>query len=128
MKTGLLFLFFIAFAISSFSQSLSEFKELALNKEWKLELYEEGGEKFPPAPESKNDKMIFKSDYSVKSIEHDKTDNGKWSYSETSKELTVVDSKTGMVMKMKVVKLTTSIFVVEFKDPEGSSLIIHMKS
>lgn len=128
MKPGLTFILFIILTKVSFSQTVDDFKELALNKEWKLDMYEEDGNKFPPAPEDKNDMMIFKPDYTVFSIESDRTDEGKWSYDESSKELIIVDSKTGQQTKLIVLKLTNEILTLEFKFPNGGSYIFYMKS
>ena len=75
-------------------------------KEWKLAYYEEGGEKFPPSKEQKNDRMIFYKDHKVKSIEAGNIQNGTWKYDEPTKTLIVVDNQTKERANLKVLKIT----------------------
>ena len=95
-------------------------------KSWNLTFYEESGEKFQPGPEQKNDRMIFYFDHKVKSIETDNIQNGVWDYDPIRKLLTVIDNDTKEKAIMKVLKLTNDECILEYKDPEGTLLIMNM--
>jgi len=85
-------------------------------------LYEEDGDKFPPAPNQKDNKMIFYNDQKVSSVEGNKIQNGVWKYIPNSKLLTITDTETGEIANMKVLKLTSKEMVLEYMDPDGNPL------
>ena len=97
-----------------------------LCKEWKLTFYEEAGEKFSPAPDQKDSKMIFYFDHKVKSIEPDNIQNGVWQYNTKSKVLTITDNQTKEVATMKISKLTSEECILEYKDRDGILLKMYM--
>ncbi len=78
-----IFVTFILLAVSKFSYGRTSpdtaFKRL-ITKEWKLASYEEKGKKFPPAPQHKEDKMIFYQNNEVKSTDGGKVEYGIWKY------------------------------------------------
>jgi hypothetical protein len=113
------------FSKTAIGQTTDNFDSL-ICKEWKLVSYEEQGEKFPPAPDQKNDRMIFYNDHRVKSIETGNIQNGIWQYDATKKTLSVVDNQTKEKATMKVLKITSDECVLEYKDPEGNLLIMYM--
>src|SRR5689334_20918135 len=94
------------FSKTAIGQTTDSFDSL-ICKEWKLVSYEEQGEKFPPAPDQKNDRMIFYNDHKVKSIETGNIQNGIWQYDATKKTLSVVDNQTKEKATMKVLKITS---------------------
>ncbi len=95
-------------------------------KEWKLAFYEEEGEKFPPSPEYANDIMVFYPDYTVKSVETGKIQNGIWEYDPTEKLLSVVDDQTKEKAIMKVLKITKDECILEYEDPDGALLKMYL--
>jgi hypothetical protein len=95
-------------------------------KEWKLEFYEESGEKIPPAPDQRGDRMFFYQDNTVKSVEGKKIQQGTWTYDGVTKILTVTDNETKEKMKLKIITLTDKAWVADYKDPEGTVLRMHM--
>jgi len=115
------------FSKTSFCQTNTNIDSL-ICQEWKLVFYEENGEKFPPAPEQKDSKMIFYLDYKVKSIEPDNIQNGVWKYNLTTKLLSIVDNETAEIANMKVLKLTKKEIVLEYNDPDGIPLKMYMES
>ncbi|MFM2386495.1 MAG: hypothetical protein RL660_1252 [Bacteroidota bacterium] len=115
----------IQFSKTALGQTTSSIDSL-LCKEWKLVSYKEGGEKFPPSSKQKNDRMIFYNDHKVKSIETGNIQNGIWQYDATKKALSVVDNKTKEKAIMKVLKITKDECILEYTDPEGTSLKIYM--
>jgi hypothetical protein len=121
----ILIILLIQFSKTALGQTTNSIDSL-LCKEWKLVSYEEGGEKFPPSPEQKNDRMIFYSDHKVKSIETGNIQIGIWQYDATKKTLSVVANKTKEKAIMKVLKITKDECILEYKDPEGTLLKIHM--
>ena len=104
-----------------FAQSITDIDSLICH-EWKLVLYEEDGDKFPPAPNQKDNKMIFYNDQKVSSVEGNKIQNGVWKYIPNSKLLTITDTETGEIANMKVLKLTSKEMVLEYMDPDGNPL------
>jgi hypothetical protein len=114
------------FALTAHGQSLSE-QEVLLAKKWKLVYYEEAGKQIPPAPEQRNDVMDMHADHTVVSIEAGGTQHGKWSYDAAKKQLVVVDNATKERMVLSVVALDAKSCTMEFKDPEGVLLRMHMK-
>lgn len=119
-----LIIFFALFVQSAFCQS--DNIDSLLCKNWQLVSYEESGEKFPPSPEQKNDRMTFYFDHKVKSVETGNIQNGTWEYDSTKKLLTVIDNQTKEKAVLKVLKLTKTECVLEYKDPEGTMLKMHM--
>lgn len=95
-------------------------------KEWKLQFYEEQGKKIMPTPDHKEDRMIFYKDKKVKSIEIGDIQHGVWKYDATQSVLTVVDNDTKEKVVLKVIKIMDNECVLEFKDPDGSILKMHM--
>ncbi|QEH42866.1 lipocalin family protein [Chitinophaga sp. XS-30] len=125
-------MFFIIYAalvpaapVCAQEKSDKTFKAL-ICKEWKLKFYEEDGEKFPPAPDQSGDRMFFYQDNTVKSIEQKKIQHGTWAYDEVKKILTVVDNETKEKATLKVIALAPDKCVLDYKDPEGSVLRMHM--
>ncbi|NLU93234.1 hypothetical protein [Chitinophaga sp. Ak27] len=125
LGTILTALLFISKISSGQDKITKNFYEL-ICKEWKLQSYEEKGKKFPPVPEQKGDKMIFYKDNKVKSIESGYIQNGIWKYEATKSILTVIDNDTKEKAIMKVIKLTNDECILEYKDPEGTLLKMHM--
>lgn len=107
------------------AQQLSA-QETLLVKKWKLAYYEEGGERIPPAPDQRNDVMDFHADHTVVSVESGGTQNGIWAYHEEKQQLVVVDKATKERMELRVVTLEGRSCVLEFKDPDGVVLRVHM--
>lgn len=103
----------------------SAFKSL-ICKEWKLLFYEESGEKIPPAPDQRNDRMFFYQDNTAKSIEGKVIQHATWKYDEHTKILTVVDNETKEKMTLKLITLTAQVCVMDYKDPDGVVLRMHM--
>ncbi len=99
-----------------------------LCKEWKLKSYEESGKIFSPAPDQINNRMIFYFDHKVKSIETGNIQNGIWKYDSKAKMLMVVDNLTKEKVVLKVIRITKDECILEFKDPEGALLKMHMVS
>ena len=97
-------------------------------QEWKLNFYEADGEKFPPADDQRNNKMIFYNDRKVKSIESDKIQNGVWKYNPTGKILTVTDNSTNEISKLKIISISLKELILEFKDPEGTILKMYLEA
>jgi hypothetical protein len=112
------------FTQSAFAQS-SEIDSL-ICKSWKFVSYEAEGEKIMARPDQKNDRMIFYFDHQVKSIEGKKIENGIWTYDSAKKTLTIIDNQTKVKAIMKVLKLTKTQCILEYKDPNGIVLKIHM--
>lgn len=114
-----------------FSKSLSSqvnksnFENL-ICKEWLLKYYEVEGNKFPPSPENEKDLMIFFKDNKVQSREYDKIQNGIWEFDGLQQTLTIVDIDTKEKVVLKVLKITMSEFVMEYMDPDGTKIIMHM--
>ena len=115
------------FSKTSFCQTNTSVDSL-ICQEWKLVFYEENGEKFPPAPEQKDSRMIFYLDHKVKSIEPDNIQNGVWTYNLTNKLLSITDNETAEIANMKVLKLTKNEIVLEYKDPDGIPLKMYMET
>ncbi|HEY1164037.1 MAG TPA: hypothetical protein VGE90_02695 [Chitinophaga sp.] len=111
--------------VSAQEKTDSAFKSL-ICKEWKLLFYEEDGEKFPPAPEQRNDRMFFYPDYKVKSIEGKKIEHATWKYNAAAKTLIVTDNETKEKMTLKLISLTAQLWVMDYKDPEGAVVRMHM--
>ncbi len=111
---------------TSFSQTNTSVDSL-ICQGWKLVFYEEKGEKFPPAPEQNDSRMIFYLDHKVKSIEPDNIQNGVWTYSLTNKLLSITDNETAEIANMKVLKLTKDEMVLEYIDPDGIPLKMYME-
>ncbi|AWO00502.1 hypothetical protein DLD77_01660 [Chitinophaga alhagiae] len=105
-------------------KSTANFSDL-ICKEWKLVFYEEDGEKIPPAPQQKGDRMIFYKDNKVKSIEAGAIQNGIWQYDSVKKTLVVTDNSTKEKMIMKVLQINQDLCVLEFKDADGIVLKMH---
>jgi hypothetical protein len=126
LKSVLIF-FVLAYCNCLFAQTDSSNVDSLLCKKWILQYYEEDGEKYPPSQEHKNDLMVFSTDKTVKSIENEKIQNGTWAYDKAKKTLTIVDIDTKEKMVIRVIKLTVSEFIIEFKDAEGIPLRICMK-
>ncbi|MEO8588987.1 MAG: hypothetical protein ABI432_06450 [Flavobacteriales bacterium] len=112
------------FALPLAAQSLGAQESLA--KKWKLAYYEEAGERIPPAPDQRNDVMDLRADHTVVSIESSRTQQGTWSYDVGKKQLVVVDNDTKERMVLRVVALDPKSCVLEFKDPDGVALRMHM--
>ena len=124
MKKNSILIFITLLTLSSktiSAQSVNSVDSLICH-EWKLVLYEEDGDKFPPAPDQKDNKMIFYNDHKVKSVEGNKIQNGVWKYIPNSKLLTITDTETGEIANMKVLKLTNKEMVLEYLDPDGIPL------
>ncbi len=120
---------FFLFAVCgpSFAQgTTTEGFDKLICKEWALKFYEQGGEKIPPSPEQKNDRMIFYPDHKVKSVEAGGTQNGVWQYNSIKKLLSVVDNETKEKMDLTVISLTQDACVLEFTDPDGGKMKMHM--
>ncbi len=117
-------LLLLFFTQSAFAQP-SEIDSL-ICKSWKFVAYEAEGEKIMASPDQKNDRMIFYFDNQVKSIEGKKIENGTWTYDSTKKILTVIDNQTKVKAIMKVLRLTKTQCILEYKDPNGIVLKIHM--
>jgi hypothetical protein len=113
------------FGSSLVAQSLGT-QESLLAREWKLAYYEEAGERIPPSPDQRNDVMDIHADHTVVSIESGGTQRGTWSYDEGKKELVVLDSSTKEQMVLRVVFLDAKSCILEFKDPDGVVLRMHM--
>lgn len=113
------------FSFSAVAQTPAASEALLL-KSWKLVYYEESGERIPPAPEQRNDVMDFHADHTVVSKEGGVTEKGTWSYDSGKKQLVVVDSATKERMVLRVVELEEKRCVMEFKDPDGVVLRMHM--
>jgi hypothetical protein len=111
--------------VSAQEKTDSAFKSL-ICKEWKLLFYEEGGEKFPPTPEQRNDRMFFYADYKAKSVEGKKIEYATWKYDDATKIMTVIDNETKEKMTLKLITLTAQVCVMDYKDPEGIVLRMHM--
>jgi len=129
MNLRILYLFIVMVICSNslFGQvDTTNFKNLVC-KEWVLKSYEEHGQKFPPAPEQKNNLMIFYKDHKAKSIENKKIQNGTWQYDSSKKTLTVVDSDTNEKVMMNVLKISSTDLIIEYKDPEGAILKMYLK-
>lgn len=97
-----------------------------LCKEWKLDFYVDNGEKLPPTPEQKGDRMFFYRNNTVKSIEGGEIQHATWKYDETRKIVTVIDNETKAKFIMKVVSLTNEVCVIDVRDPEGSVMRMQM--
>ncbi len=97
-----------------------------LCRQWTIKCYEDDGEVFPPKPEHQNDLMIFYRDGGVKSIENMIIKNGEWKYDPSRKILSIVDLETKEKVIMKVLKINFNEFVIEYKGPESSGLVMHM--
>ncbi len=119
--SSMLFLF-----TSALGQSNNTTIDGLLCKEWKLIAYEESGNRFPPAPEQKGDRMILYRDHKVKSIEVGNIQNGIWHYDSTKKVLTIVDNETKDKAILKVTKISETECVLEYKDSEGTLLKMYM--
>ena len=109
-----------------FSQVDSKDFDNLICKEWLLKAYEEDGEKFSPAPEQQNDLMIFYKNKEVKSIESGNIQNGVWQYNSRTNELVILDNDTKEKTILKVLKLTQNECIIEYKEPEGTSLKMYM--
>lgn len=96
------------------------------SKEWKLVCFEEEGKKFLPSADQIGDRMRFRFDHRVKFIEISQMNLGMWEYDPQSNDLLIVNTETNEVRNMKVVKLTDSDFVLEYKDSEGLQLKMYM--
>lgn len=116
MKRLLLSFALLTFSFQVFSQ---DFKDL-ITKEWRLEMYEESGEKFPPSPEQKNNKMVFFKDNTVKSIESKQTQNGIWKYDKNLKKLTIIDVDTKEKNTFTVLKISEKDCILELNTSEGN--------
>jgi hypothetical protein len=116
MKQLLLSFVLLTLTLQAFSQ---DFKGL-ITKEWKLDMYEESGEKFPPSPEQKDDRMIFFDDNTVKSIESKKTQNGIWEYNKGLKKLTITDTNSKRKNVFNVLKLSEKTCLLELVTPDGN--------
>ncbi|MXV50070.1 hypothetical protein GS399_03730 [Pedobacter sp. HMF7647] len=93
---------------------------------WKLKSYEEAGVKHLGSANQNESQMIFYADHKFKSIEPGNIENGAWNYNPTTKILTTTDNITKKVAIIKVSKLTSEECVLEFKDPDGILLKVHM--
>jgi hypothetical protein len=111
--------------VSAQEKADSAFKSL-ICKEWKLLFYEEGGEKFPPAPDQRNDRMFFYPDYKVKSIEGKTIEYATWKYNEATKTMTVIVKETKEKSTLKLITLTAQKCVLDYIDPEGGVVRMHM--
>ncbi len=101
-------------------------EEALLARKWKLGYYVEAGERIAPAPEQRNDVMDFHADHTVVSVEAGGTQHGTWSYDGAAKQLVVVDKATRERAVLKVVALDAQHCTLEFKDPDGVVLRMHM--
>jgi len=119
--------FLTLFSKISFCQTNTNINSL-ICQEWKLVFYEQNGEKFPPAPEQENSRMIFYLDHKVKSIEPDNIQNGVWKYNSTTQLLSITDNETAEIATMKVLKLTKKEIVLEYKAPDGIPLKMYLES
>jgi len=122
-------LFFIlvaaVFAVPALAQTLSP-QEVMLAKKWKLAYYEAEGERIDPTPDQRNDVMDIRKDRTVVSIESGGTQHGTWTYEDGRKELVVVDSASKDRMGLRVAALDSARCTLEFKDPDGVLLRMHM--
>src|ERR1044072_4282124 len=116
------FVLCILLAVSKFSYGRDSadtaFKRL-ITKEWKLASYEKKGKNFPPAPQHKEDKMIFYQNNEVKSTDGGKVEYGIWKYDADKKTLTVIDNDSLEETVLKVVKLDEAGCILEYQDPQG---------
>jgi hypothetical protein len=123
----LLTLLFVGISGSLFGQgTLTDNFDKLICKEWVLKFYQQGSDKFPPSPEQKNDRMTFYSDHKVKSIEGGGIQNGVWEYNASKKLLTVTDHDTKEKMNLTVISLTETSCILEFTDPDGGKMKMHM--
>jgi hypothetical protein len=127
MNRSLIVFFLVGIWVPSYGQgtTIEDFDNL-ICKEWALKFYEQGSDKIPPSPEQKNDRMIFYPDHKVKSIEAGGIQNGVWEYSASKRLLTVVDNETKAKMNLIVIGLTQDECILEFTDPDGGKMKMHM--
>ena len=107
------------------AQETENFEKLIVNK-WSLKSFEVNGQSFPPRGEYKNDQMVFNSDKSVESVSRNKVQKGTWSYDKTSRIINVVDYNNKFDMQLKLISITSSEFVLELENPEGTFVRLHM--
>jgi len=100
--------------------------EILISKEWKMDSYEVGEKKILPTEKQKSDRMIFYANHDVESIDSGRIDKGIWKYDSNTKTITMIDNATKTQMPFQIIKLTSSEFVVEIKNPNGAILKIYM--
>jgi len=95
-------------------------------KEWRLVSFEEDDGKFEPSPDQIGDRMKLELNHKVEYVEISKYYTGMWRYDPKSKVLTITNDHTKEKKSMKVIKLTNTDFVLEYKNEEGEPIKMYM--
>ena len=77
-------------------------------------------------PQQQNDKMVFYKNHKVQSFESGRTQNGTWSFDLSSSLLVITDDINKAKAMMRVGKITPKECVLEFNDPKGKLVKLHM--
>lgn len=128
MRTLILFLFIATISNVAYGQTINEFNDLAVDKEWKETMHGRKVRKKERLSKTASDVvMVFKQDNTYQAIAEGKADNGEWQYDEKNGIIVIKIEGSDYRMNLKVLLLTKNELKVEFTGPDGVTAIFVYK-